>query len=191
MTSSQALIPQLISRQQNQTKANILSVFAGLVLMTALAQISVPLPWTPVPITGQTFGVTFLSLIWGRNRGLAVMLSYLALGIAGAPLFAMGQAGFSWGPTSGYLIGMVLASAWLGTLADLGWTKTFWRSYAAAASGSLIVFSCGLYGLSFFLPQGTLLSAGLYPYLPGDLFKTLTACLLALGINRSTPTKYR
>jgi biotin transport system substrate-specific component len=105
MTSSQALIPQLISRQENKILANILSVFAGLVLMTALAQISIPLPWTPVPITGQTFGVTFLSLIWGRNRGLAVMLTYLTLGITGAPLFALGQAGFSWGPTSGYLIG--------------------------------------------------------------------------------------
>ena len=182
MTSSQALIPQLISRHQNQTLGNILSVFAGLALMTALAQISIPLPWTPVPITGQTFGVTFLSLIWGRNRGLAVMLSYLALGIAGALLFALGQAGFSWGPTSGYLIGMVIASAWLGTLADLGWTKTFWRSYVAAASGSLIVFSCGLYGLSFFLPQQTLLSAGLYPYIPGDFIKTLAACLLAQAL---------
>ena len=184
MTSSQALIPQLISRQENQTLANFTAVFAGVILMAALAQISIPLPWTPVPITGQTFGVTFLSLIWGRNRGLAVMLTYLGLGIAGVPLFAMGQAGFSWGPTSGYLIGMVIASTWIGTLADRRWTQTFWRSYLASASGSFIVFTCGLGGLSFFVPQEALLSAGLYPYLPGDFMKTLAACLLALGINQ-------
>jgi biotin transport system substrate-specific component len=189
MISSQALIPQIIRHQENKVAANLLAVFAGVALMTALAQINIPLPWTPVPITGQTFGVTFLSLIWGRNRGLAVMLSYIGLGIAGAPLFAMGQAGFSWGPTSGYLIGMVLASAWLGTWADRGWTKTFWRSYAASASGSLIVFGCGLYGLSFFLPKEVLFNAGLYPYLPGDLLKTVMACLLATGVHRAAKEK--
>jgi biotin transport system substrate-specific component len=74
---------------------------------------------------------------------------------------------------------MVLASAWIGTWADLGLTKTLWRSYIVSASGSLIVFSGGLYGLSFFLPQEILLSAGLYPYLPGDMLKTLAACFLA------------
>jgi biotin transport system substrate-specific component len=182
MTSSQAFIPSLINHRQNQWLCNFIAVSAGTILLAALAQISIPLPWTPVPITGQTFGVTFLSILWGRNRGLAVMVTYLTLGMAGAPLFALGQTGFSWGPTSGYLIGMLLASAWLGTLADWGLTKTFWRRYLAAASGSLIVFSCGLYGLSFFLPQETLLSAGLYPFLPGDLVKTVIACLLISGI---------
>ena len=184
MTSSQSLIPQLLSRQQNRVLGNTLSVLAGIALMAALSQVSIPLPWTPVPITGQTFGVTFLSLTWGRNLSLATMLSYLGLGIAGAPIFAMGQAGFSWGPTSGYLIGMVVASSWIGTLADWGWAKTFWRSYLISVSGSAIVFACGLYGLSFFLPQALLLSAGFYPYIGGDFIKTIMACLLATRLNR-------
>ncbi|MNT20431.1 Biotin transporter BioY [compost metagenome] len=109
----------------------------------------------------------------------------------GVPLFAFGQAGLSFGPTSGYIIGMILASAWLGTLADLGWTKTFWRSYAASASASLIVFSCGIYGLSYFLPSEALLSAGLFPYLPGDLIKTLAACQLAQVIASNGSSKLK
>ncbi|MBL7544187.1 MAG: biotin transporter BioY [Bdellovibrionaceae bacterium] len=177
--SEQALVPQILLARGNRTIENVVSVFLGVMVLSVLAQIAIPLPWTPVPVTGQTFGVAFMSLLWGRRRGLAVVLSYIALGAFGLPVFALGKSGFMFGPTMGYLVGMVVASYWMGLLSDWGWTKTFFRSYLAAASGSLITFCFGALVLSTFVPSGTWFIAGVLPFIPGDIIKTLVASYLA------------
>ena len=94
----------------------LLPVLTGLALMTVLSRISIPLGFTPVPITGQTLGVALCALVFGRKRGMTAVAAYLALGAAGVPLFALGKTGVSFGPTTGYLIGMLLAMAFLVTL---------------------------------------------------------------------------
>lgn len=175
---SHALGSVLLRSKGETLIANFLLVAGGALLLSLLAQISIPLPFTPVPITGQTFGVAFLSLLLGRNRAISVLLLYISAGAAGAPVFSAGKAGLLWGPTLGYLLAMAPASAWVGFLADRGWAKSFFSAWLAAASGSVIIFSGGLAGLSFFLPSGGLLAAGLWPFLPGDLLKN---CLAALG----------
>ncbi len=179
MHQEQALIPQYIIQRGNQIRDNVLFVLAGIISLSLLAQIAIPLPWTPVPITGQTFGVSLIALMWGRKRSVAIVLIYLSLGALGLPIFALAKSGFIMGPTIGYLIGMAFASYWMGLLADIGWTKTFLRTWLSAFSGSLIIFSFGILVLSFFIPSKDLLIAGVLPFLPGDFIKTFSSSLLA------------
>ncbi len=174
MTQS-AWLPSLLEKSESRAWHEIVAFVSGVGLISLLAQIAIPLPWTPVPITGQTLGVTLVALLWGQKRGVALVVSYLALGASGAPVFANGAAFFVWGPTSGYLLGMILSAALIGHLADRGWTKSLFKTWLACALGSACVFAVGLFVLSYFIPSSLLLGAGLWPFLPGDLIKTLIA----------------
>lgn len=174
---TQAFVPSLVPERLGWA-GEFLILGAGTALVAVLAQITIPLPWTPVPVTGQTFGVALMSLLWGR-RAFAVMGMYLLLGAAGWPIFAAGKAGLMIGPTLGYLVGMMAASWFVGGLADRGWTRGWIRSWVAATMGSALIFLCGLTVLSFFVPSEALLAAGLWPFLPGDLLKNGTAAFLA------------
>lgn len=173
MFKEQALIAQYLSQRGNTLVANFFAILGGLTILGALAQISISLPHTPVPITGQTLGIAVIALLWGQKRGLAIVASYLALGGLGLPIFASGKSGGMIGPTSGYLIGMLFASAWMGFLADRGWTKSFLMTWVATVSGSILIFGFGIYGLSFFVPREGLFSLGVLPFLPGDAIKSL------------------
>lgn len=185
MSQDLALIPQFIIQRGNKLEENILSVLLGAIGLSLLAQIAIPLPWTPVPITGQTFGVSLIALMWGRKRAMATFVSYLGLGALGLPVFALGKSGLSIGPTTGYLVGMAAATYWIGTLSDMGWTKTWWRSYLAAFSGSVLIFIAGVVGLSLFIPNSHLWTAGVLPFLPGDLIKTLLSSYLAFQAGKN------
>lgn len=184
MTQDQAMMPQLITQNGNRTWQNILSVAVGVAFISLLAQIAIPLPFTPVPITGQTFGVVLTALLWGRRRGVATVLTYMSLGGLGLPIFALGHSGLAMGPTLGYLVGMLIASYVVGTLADKGWTNKFYKTWLAAFFGSVIIFSCGLFVLSYFIPQQHLLTSGLFPFMPGDVIKTLLASTIAWKTNK-------
>ena len=177
---SMAVVPSILAGSENldlgkKVRDNALAVFAGVFLLALTAQISIPLSFTPVPVTGQTFGVALIALLWGRARGVAAVATYLTLGAFGVPLFALGKTGLSFGPTTGYLVGMFIASIAMGTLADFGWTKTFARTWISAFIGSVITFTCGVIVLSLFVPREALLMAGVLPFIPGDIIKTLLA----------------
>ena len=129
MIQEQAFIPQILSHRGNKILENILAIFVGVLSLSLLAQIAIPIPWTPVPITGQTFGIALISLLWGRNRSFAVVFSYLFIGALGFPIFAFGKSGLVFGPTFGYLIGMLAASVWMGFLADRGWTRAVLHAF--------------------------------------------------------------
>lgn len=189
VSHKQALIPQLINLKQDPLTWNLAAVLTGVLLIAGLAQISIPLPWTPVPVTGQTFGVALVSLLWGRTRAVSTVTSYLILGFAGLPIFAMGKSGFVLGPTSGYLFGMCAASLAMGTFADYGFARRFRTAWLSALVGSAIVFSCGLIGLSFFVPNSQLMNLGLLPFLPGDLIKTSLAAWLVSRSQFFQPTR--
>lgn len=180
---SAAFVPSILPRYAptetlRAIRDNVLTVFAGIALLGLLAQISLQLSFTPVPITGQTLGVALVSLLWGRKRGVACVAAYLALGAAGIPLFAFAQSGIGFGPTTGYLAGMLIASFAMGTLADRGWTKSFTHTWIAAFAGSVITFTCGVIVLSFFVPHDSLMMAGVLPFVPGDVVKTIIACTI-------------
>lgn len=185
---SEALVPSLIrSRQSAQPVAwrEGIALVAGVLLMSFLAQVAIPIPGTPVPVTGQTLGVALVGLSWGAQRGFAVMALYLLIGAVGFPVFADGRSGLVFGPTVGYLFGMVAAASVEGYLADRGWTRRFLGSLAACYLGSAIIFSCGLIGLSYFVPADRLLAAGFFPFLIGDTLKNLTAAGLRTAAGKA------
>ena len=166
MTSnSMALVPQILSSgkyfQNPRTISfqgiEVLCVGLGVLVLSALAQVVIPLPWTPVPITGQTLGVTLVALLWGRRLAFATLGTYLLLGGLGLPIFAAGKSGLLVGPTLGYLLGMWLASWVVGGFADRGYATSFWKCFGISLLGSICTFSCGLFVLSFFVPSSALL----------------------------------
>lgn len=156
-------------------------------LIALCAQIQIPLPFTPVPLTGQTLAVLYAGALLGSRRGAAAAGLYLLQGSCGLPFFAGGAAGFAVlvGPTGGYLAGFVPAAFFTGLLAERGWDRTPLRAFSMMLLGSAVIFACGLAGLSKFLPPAQLLSKGLLPFLPGDLVKAgLSAALLPIGRRR-------
>lgn len=175
MNTSRAFIPTIITVFPNKVLTTAASIILGVGMLSLLAQLKIVLPWTPVPITGQTFGVALLALLWGSRLSFATFASYLGLGFLGAPIFAGGLSGVLIGPTFGYLVGMLIASWVVGKLSDRGWGKDFKTALFACYLGSAIIFSCGVSGLAFFIPVNKLFVAGVLPFLLGDLVKNTIA----------------
>jgi len=182
--NSEAIVPYLIQKYFAEQKnvAEVFAIILGIFFLSVLAQVAIPLPWTPVPITGQTFGVCLMALSWGRKRSLAVIGSYLFLGAMGAPIFAAAKSGPVFGPTLGYLGGMVCSSFFLGTCSDKGILRSWPLTLLAAFGGSTLVFTCGVIGLSFFIPTKALFVTGVLPFLPGDVLKNTLATFIACKI---------
>ena len=161
----------------------------GAAIVAASAQIVIPIPGTPVPITGQTFGVLLVGAALGARRGLASMALYLALGILGAPVFREGSHGvekffsitdggvFQFAPTGGYLVGMLFAGWIVGRLADLGWDRSVVGTIGAMAIGSIVIYSVGVPWLAAAaqLDLGLGIEKGVTPFLLGDAIKLALA----------------
>ena len=158
------------------------SVAAGACLIAGAAQVSIPLPFTPVPITGQTFAVVLVGAGLGTLRGSASGLLYLLGGLAGAPFYAHGAHGWAElsGATGGYLIAFPLAAALVGRLAEKGWDRRFSSAVGAMLTGNLLIYLIGLPWLAASLHTGLekTLEFGLYPFVPGDVLKVYLAAAL-------------
>lgn len=177
LTLSTALFPES-GRLGRAAEAAVMSAVIALG-----AQLEVPLPFTPVPLTGQTFGVLLAGILLGSRWGSASVALYLAEGLMGLPVFAGGAAGAAVlaGPTAGYLVGF-LPAAWLaGRLAERGWDRSPLTAAAAMLLGSSAIFAFGLLNLSRFLSASELLAAGLVPFLPGDVVKSALAAAVLPG----------
>lgn len=159
---------------------NALLIALASLVTAAAAQIAIPVPWSPVPITGQTFAVLLSGALLGPRRAFAAQALYLAEGASGLPFFAGGSGGVAVfaGPTAGYLVSFPFAAALTGWLCARGWDRRFLSMLAAMLIGSVVVFALGLAVLSRFLPATQLLAAGLLPFLPGDLVKAAAAALV-------------
>lgn len=164
---------------------DVVLVTAGVGLLAASAQLAVPLPFTPVPITGQTFAVLLLGAGYGWRRGLVTMLSYLAAGLAGAGVFspdpATGRARTGeqmlHAPSAGYVVGMVFAVALLGWLSSRAWDRTLRSSVPQMLAASVVIYTFGLPWLAVTadLTPGQAVVKGLLPFLVGDAIKLLLA----------------
>ena len=158
---------------------NVLLVIAGAGFVALAAQVSISLPFTPVPITGQTFGVLLVGTSLGALLGLASLGLYLFVGALGAPVYAHHASGWDIikGPTGGYIIGFVLAAALAGFLAQRRWDRHFNSAVAAMLSGNVVIYLVGLPWLAAKLDTGLedTLEAGLYPFVVGDLLKLYLA----------------
>jgi biotin transport system substrate-specific component len=151
--------------------------YAGLVGL--FAQLVIPLPFTPVPITGQTFAVMVGAAALGGQRAVTGMVLYLVVGLLGVPWFADQSGGIAVakGPSFGYLLGFVVAALVLGGLAARRWDRTPPRAIAMFVLGSLIIYAFGLPWLMVTIEVGFLdgLAKGVTPFLLGDAIKVLVA----------------
>jgi len=168
---------------------DLLLVALGSALIAASAWVAIPLPFSPVPVTAQTFAVLLVGSALGARRGTAAALAYLAEGCAGLPVFAGGAAGAHvlLGATGGYLAGFV-PGAWLcGVLAERGWDRHVGTTVASMALGNLAILAPGLLWLARLVGPERVLAMGLLPFLPGDAVKiALAAALLPFVWKRLT-----
>jgi biotin transport system substrate-specific component len=156
-------------------------LIVGASAVTALAaQLAIPLPWSPVPITGQTFAVLLSGAVLGARRAFLAQVLYLAEGAIGLPVFAGGTAGVMKlvGPTAGYLAAFPLAAGLTGLLAERGWDRRFMSMFVAMLLGSVVIFGFGLAVLARYVPAQQVLAVGLLPFIPGDLIKSTLAALV-------------
>lgn len=162
-------------------------VAVGTVLLALAARVEIPLPFSPVPVTGQTFAVLLIGAALGARFGAAAVAAYVLEGVAGLPVFAGGAAGVArlTGPTGGYLVGFVLAAAIVGWAAERGWTKRIATTLVAMLAGEAALYACGLVWLARFPLTLGVLDAGLFPFIAGDLYKICLAVAVLPPITRS------
>ena len=166
----------------------------GVAGLTGLAaQVRIPLPWSPVPITAQTFVVLLSGVMLGRWWGGASLALYAGLGALGVPWFSgwLGGPGRLFGPTGGYLLGFVIASLFLGHMTDryIRARSFFSMLTLMLLANFLIIHSLGLIGLGLWLSlvKGSaltltgLLWMGTIPFIPGDITKAVVAAAIARG----------
>lgn len=167
----------LISR--NTLTSAITLVLGGVFFLAAMAQISVPIPGSPVPVTGQTLATLLLGSAYGASLGFTTFGAYLALGAVGAPFFAHASHGYHVisGATGGYLVGMLAASAITGALAGRKWDQKITTAISAMLLGNIATFIFGLIWLHHVTAQSWswTISKGLTPFLLGELIKIAIA----------------
>jgi biotin transport system substrate-specific component len=183
--NSQAATLRLAVFPRPSLLADAVLVLAGTGLVAAAAQISIKLPFTPVPITGQTFAVVLVGASLGAVRGTASLMLYLWLGVAGAPIYADQRHGWDVivGASGGYIVGFVIAAAVTGFLAERRWDRRLSSAIAAMLTGNVIIYLVGLPWLAVVLDTNLekTLEYGLYPFVPGDVFKLYLAAVILPG----------
>ncbi len=153
-------------------------------LSAAAAQIRIPLGFTPVPITGQTFAVLLAGAALGATWGGASQLLYVLLGAVGLPFFAGGNGGWEYatGSTLGYLIGFVVAAYVVGLMAERRQDRSVLSAVPAFLTGNLIIYTFGVpwlyYSIESISTGEAALAAGFTPFIAGDLVKIVVAGLL-------------
>jgi biotin transport system substrate-specific component len=157
---------------------DITLILLGSLLVALFARIEIPLPFSPVPITGQTFAVLLVGALLGSKRGAAALIAYMIEGAAGLPFFAGGASGLGilTGATAGYLVGFIVAAYVVGLLAERGMERSFKTSIIPFLVGTVIIYALGVTWLSIVLhslPKA--LELGLLPFLIGDAIKLIAA----------------
>ncbi|MFI6287715.1 biotin transporter BioY [Streptomyces sp. NPDC051018] len=155
---------------------DIALVVGGAALTGVAAQIALPIPGSPVPVSGQTFAALLVGTALGARRGFLSLGLYAVAGMAGLPWFAEGEAG--WGmPSFGYILGMLLAATVVGGLARRGADRSVPRAAGAMVLGSVIIYAIGVpyLALSTGMTLTQAVAAGLTPFLIGDAVKAALA----------------
>ena len=169
--------PRVLGDYIASTKAaDIALVLGGSAFVGISAQVVIPLPFTPVPLTLQTFAVLLVGAALGTWRGMASMVVYAAAGTAGVPWFSAGSSG--WGGASyGYILGFIVAAGLVGRLAERGATRTPIRMAGLMVAGNIAIYAIGVTYLKFAIDASwaTALSLGVVPFLLGDALKIVLA----------------
>ena len=182
LTIADFLVPIRVGERVNARVRDISLVLAGALLIYLTARVAIPVPGSPVPITGQTFGVLLVGGALGFRRGLIGVALYVLLGVIGLPFFAEGKGGLSviWGATGGYLVGFVIAGGLVGRLAELGWDRKIGGALGAMLLGSAVIYAIGLpwLGIVTGTSPAETIAQGLTPFIFGDALKLVLAAVL-------------
>ena len=170
-----------------------IAIVAFVVATSFGAQVAVPLPWTPVPMTLQPLFVILAGAVLGPRLGATTMATYLAVGMGGAPVFAQGHAGIGWllGPTGGYLISYPAAAYVSGLLAGKASASAL-RLFGALSAGMLIIYVGGTAQLAFLtqLDLQTVMTLSVLPFLGGDLTKVLIGVFVAKKVRPTSLARH-
>jgi biotin transport system substrate-specific component len=177
MSSTATLRAAVAPRSTALTHA--LFIFGGVAFISAMAQVSIPVPGSPIPVTGQTLAALLVGTTYGARLAVSTFATYLLAGVAGAPIFAPSATSANHGldrlmsATGGYLVGMLIASLVLGYLADRKADQKFITSFPALMLGEAIIFGIGLTWLHYSLDMtwSATIAAGFTPFIFGELLK--------------------
>ena len=191
ISSAATLRSAFIPKSTIQTKVAL--VIGGAAFLSLMAQISIPVPGSPVPVTGQTLGALLLGSAYGASLGFTTFATYLIVGIAGVPVFASGGHGFARlsGATGGYLVGMLLASLITGYLAGKKWDQKILTVIPTMLIGDLIIFAFGLTWLhhAIHATWSVTFKAGLTPFIFGEVIKIAIASTAMPTLWRFVPKR--
>jgi len=178
----------------DKTVCAVVGVISFIALTAAGAYIRIHLPFTPVPITLQTFFVLLAGAMLGKRLGSLSQAGYLLVGIFGLPVFTGGLYGFArlFGPTGGYLLGFVLAAFVIGRLLGKDNEAPFVKIVAAMLVGLAILFVTGTAQLAFVMhiPFDKAVALGILPFIPGDIIKLLAAATIYQRIQKQARAVY-
>ena len=166
-----------------ETRTRDVALVVGGALLTAVcAQISIPVPGSPVPVTGQTFAVMLCGAGLGAMRGSAAMALYWLLGMIGLPFYADAEGGVhaAFGATGGYLVGFMVAAYVVGRLAEARLDREPLKALPLFAAGQLIIFAIGVpwLAVSLGVSLGEAISLGFTPFILGGVVKAVAATAL-------------
>ena len=167
-----------IKTKEKEFLKSIFLVLSGVIFLSIMSQLIIPLYFTPVPISLGSLGIILIALLYGRKLGTATVLSYVAAGSLGAPIFAGFKAGSLFSPTGGYILGYIAATVILGFLSDKGIAKSYVKTFFSLLLVSVIIFILGALVLMLFVPIKNVFMAGVLPFIPGDMLKVVAATLL-------------
>ncbi|MFD3483941.1 biotin transporter BioY [Streptomyces sp. NPDC058665] len=178
-TRTGAVLADLLPVARNRYAVDTALVLGGAALTGIAAQLSVPVPGSPVPVTGQTFAALLVGTALGARRGFLALAVYTLVGLVGMPWFSEGESGP--GIVSlGYVLGMLLAATVVGSLARRGGDRSVVRTAGTMVLGSVIIYAVGVPYLAVAadLSPSAAVAAGLTPFLLGDALKAA----LAMGL---------
>jgi biotin transport system substrate-specific component len=185
------LLDAVSARADLSTAFRAAAVLFVTVLTIAAAQVSVPLPFTPVPFTLQPMVVLLGGAALGARLGMTSQILYLALGLAGLPVFAASPLpqGFArlLGPTGGFLLSYPFAAFLTGHLAERGFDRRYLTSVLAMGAGLVLIFACGVSWLAWGIPNAgftTAAQTGLLPFIPADIVKIFLAATVLPAVWR-------
>ncbi len=177
-----------VENKNQELLKNIFLILSGTLFLALMSQLTIPLPY--VPITGQTFAVMLIGLVYGRKLGSYTLLSYIAAGSAGIPVFANFKSGIPFlFPSGGFIIGFFFAALICGYFADRGWTKSPFRLALVLLMAHFVLYLFGLMQLWIFFPQKDILKIGLIPFISGDILKMVLLSALLPAVWKFTKEK--
>ena len=175
-----------IARLVPSLASDLLVALSGTLVLGLAAQLELRLPFTPVPVTAQTFVVMLIGAFLGPNRGVLAIFLYLSSGVFGLPVFSGFGSGLHHilGPTGGYIIGFIGGAYVTGTFINPGVKRSFLYSFLIMLLSCSTIYVIGVLWLGFYLGFNNVLELGVLPFISGDIVKSAAAAVFFTGIQK-------